>query len=59
MRTLKKLWKITYEIPPLRGLYNEKVVAESQKGAIEFLETFYNHQIRIMNVNEVSEDENI
>ncbi|MFL0365358.1 hypothetical protein ACH0BF_20330 [Pseudobacillus sp. 179-B 2D1 NHS] len=50
---MKPTWKITYEIPPMRGLYHENVAANTQEGAIEFLESIINHRIRVVKVEEI------
>jgi hypothetical protein len=51
---MRKEFKITYEIFPLRALYHETVIASSQESAIEFLEMINNHRIKIVKVEEVT-----
>jgi hypothetical protein len=52
--SVKKDWKITFEILPMRGLYEEVISANTQEGAIEFLETLKRHKIRVVKVELVS-----
>ncbi|MED1863401.1 hypothetical protein P4V41_08025 [Fictibacillus nanhaiensis] len=50
-------WRIGYEIRPMRGIYFQNVIANTQEGAIDFLQSLNDYDLNIISVHEVNNRE--